>query len=119
MITDNCHIIVFKYNQILFILNVSFNKVVLISNQTNTFDAANDKNFENNLDNAIGFFHIKDFIKFNENNFKIESILRDVLFVAPQSPILNLLRRMRLSSIHMGLVVDEFGGVDGLSLIHI
>ena len=94
--------------------NQTYNEILsLIKNESHSRMPV----FENNLDNAIGFFHIKDFIKFNENNFQIESILRDVLFVAPQSPILNLLRRMRLSSIHMGLVVDEFGGVDGLVTI--
>ena len=73
--------------------------------------------FEQNLDNALGFFHIKDFITVNQSNFNISSILREVLYVAPQSPILDLLKRMRLSKIHMGLVVDEFGGVDGLVTI--
>ena len=73
--------------------------------------------FEQNLDNALGFFHIKDFIKVNKSDFEINSILREVLYVAPQSPILDLLKRMRSSRIHMGLVVDEFGGVDGLVTI--
>ena len=73
--------------------------------------------FEQNLDNALGFFHIKDFITFNENNFNLNNILREVLYVAPKSPILDLLKRMRLSKIHMGLIVDEFGGVDGLITI--
>ena len=73
--------------------------------------------FEQNLDNALGFFHIKDFITVNQSNFNISSILREVLYVAPQSPILDMLKRMRLSKIHMGLVVDEFGGVDGLVTI--
>ncbi len=73
--------------------------------------------FEQNLDNALGFFHIKDFIKVNEPDFDINSILREVLYVAPQSRILDLLKRMRSSRIHMGLVVDEFGGVDGLVTI--
>ena len=73
--------------------------------------------FEQNLDNALGFFHIKDFIKVNESHFEINSILREVLYVAPQSRILDLLKRMRSSRIHMGLVVDEFGGVDGLVTI--
>ena len=44
-------------------------------------------------------------------------MLREVLYVAPKSPILELLKRMRSSRIHMGLVVDEFGGVDGLITI--
>ena len=74
--------------------------------------------FEQNLDNILGFVHIKDVLKnVNEKNFNIKNILREVLYVAPKSPILDLLKRMRLSRIHMGLVVDEFGGVDGLVTI--
>ena len=66
----------------------------------------------------MGFLHIKDVIKnINNKNFIINDILRDVLYVAPKSPILGLLKRMRSSRIHMGLVVDEFGGVDGLVTI--
>ena len=74
--------------------------------------------YEQNLDNVLGFFHIKDLIKnFENKNFKLNEILREVLYVAPKSPILELLKRMRSSRIHMGLVVDEFGGVDGLITI--
>jgi len=74
--------------------------------------------YNDNLDNILGFFHIKDLIKNIDNKeFKLNNILRDVLFVAPKSPILELLKRMRSSRIHMGLVVDEFGGVDGLITI--
>ncbi len=73
--------------------------------------------YENNLDNIVGFFHVKDFIKINKNEFDLNLILRDVLYVAPKSPILELLKRMRLSRIHMALVVDGIGGVDGLVTI--
>ena len=73
--------------------------------------------YKNNLDNIIGFFHIKDFININKNSFDINLILRDVLYVAPKSPILDLLKRMRSSRIHMSLVVDGVGGVDGLVTI--
>ena len=73
--------------------------------------------YENNLDNIIGFFHVKDFIKINKNEFDLNLILRDVLYVAPKSPILELLKRMRLSRIHIALVVDGIGGVDGLVTI--
>ena len=74
--------------------------------------------FEHNLDNILGFVHIKDVLKnVNEKTFNIKNILREALYVAPKSPILDLLKRMRLSRIHMGLVVDEFGGVDGLVTI--
>ena len=74
--------------------------------------------YENNLDNTLGFFHIKDLINSISNkDFQIDTIIREVLYVAPKSPILDLLKRMRSSRIHMGLVVDEFGGVDGLVTI--
>lgn len=73
--------------------------------------------YENNLDNIIGFFHVKDFIKINKDEFNLSSILREVLYVAPKSPILELLKRMRLSRIHIALVVDGIGGVDGLVTI--
>ena len=73
--------------------------------------------YENNLDNIVGFFHVKDFIKINKNEFDLNLILRDVLYTAPKSPILELLKRMRFSRIHMALVVDGIGGVDGLVTI--
>ena len=74
--------------------------------------------YENNLDNVLGFCHIKDLINSNTNkNFTLQKVLRNILYVAPKSPILDLLKRMRSSRIHMGLVVDEFGGVDGLVTI--
>jgi len=73
--------------------------------------------YENNLDNVIGFFHVKDFIKITKNEFDLNLILRDVLYTAPKSPILELLKRMRLSRIHIALVVDGIGGVDGLVTI--
>ena len=74
--------------------------------------------YDNNLDNVLGFIHIKDLLKNKSDQiFDIANIIRDVLYVAPKSPILDLLKRMRSSRIHMGLVVDEFGGVDGLVTI--
>ena len=73
--------------------------------------------YEKNLDNIIGFFHVKDFITVNKNEFNLSSILREVLYVAPKSPILELLKRMRASRIHIALVVDGVGGVDGLVTI--
>ncbi len=73
--------------------------------------------YKTNIDNVIGFFHIKDFIKTPKNQFNISSIIREVLYVAPKSPILDLLKTMRSSRIHIGLVVDGVGGVDGLVTI--
>ena len=73
--------------------------------------------YKKNIDNVIGFFHIKDFIKSSQGSFQMNEIIRDVLYVAPKSPILDLLKTMRSSRIHIGLVVDGVGGVDGLVTI--
>ena len=101
-------------------------EIISIDNKQNykqIFDIIKDEShsrlpvYENNLDNTIGFFHVKDFIKINKNEFDLNLILRDVLYTAPKSPILELLKRMRLSRIHIALVVDGVGGVDGLVTI--
>jgi magnesium and cobalt transporter len=47
----------------------------------------------------------------------LAKVARKVLFVAPSMPVLDLLLQMRLSRVHMALVVDEFGGIDGLITI--
>ncbi len=73
--------------------------------------------YKKNIDNVIGFFHIKDFINSSQDTFQMNEIIRDVLYVAPKSPILDLLKTMRSSRIHIGLVVDGVGGVDGLVTI--
>jgi len=74
--------------------------------------------YDGNLDNVLGFLHVKDLLtSIPINNFELQDVIRDILYVAPKSPILDLLKRMRSSRIHMGLVVDEFGGVDGLITI--
>tara|TARA_B100000609_G_C17168649_1_gene410362 strand:+ start:147 stop:998 length:852 start_codon:yes stop_codon:yes gene_type:complete len=73
--------------------------------------------YNKNLDEIMGFFHIKDFLKNEAKNFNLKLIMRDNLFVAPKSPILDLLKTMRSSRIHIALVVDGVGGVDGLVTI--
>jgi magnesium and cobalt transporter len=49
--------------------------------------------------------------------FSLEAILRKPLMVAPQTPVLDLLLQMRQQRVHMALVVDEYGGIDGLVTI--
>lgn len=71
------------------------------------------------LDDAIGMVHIKDVLAWREeeNTFRLSKVLRPVLFVAPSMRVLELLLEMRVKRMHMALVVDEFGGVDGLVTI--
>jgi len=44
----------------------------------------------------------------------IQDIRRDVLFVPPSMPVVNLLVKMQSSRVHLALVIDEYGGTDGL-----
>ncbi len=75
--------------------------------------------YRGTLDDVVGLVHIKDVLPFTrrKQRFTIASIVRKVLFVAPSMRVLDLLLEMRQSRIHMALVVDEFGGIDGLITI--
>ncbi len=75
--------------------------------------------YRDTLDDALGMVHIKDVVAWRDTDkpFRISTILRRILFVAPSMPILELLLQMRVSRTHMALVVDEFGGTDGLITI--
>ena len=77
--------------------------------------------YRENLDNPIGMLHIKDLISvFSDNsieNITIEKFLREILFVPPSMSSKDLLVRMQTSRIHMALVIDEYGGTDGLVTI--
>jgi magnesium and cobalt transporter len=78
--------------------------------------------FEDTLDNTIGMVHLKDIaLKFGFNgkpkSFKIEKQVRPVLFVPPSMPLDVLLQKMQAERRHLALVVDEYGGVDGLATI--
>src|SRR5690606_25865217 len=70
-------------------------------------------------DDVIGMDHIKDVLACctGDRPFNLASIARQVLFAAPSMRVLDLLLQMRLIRIHMALVVDEFGGIDGLITI--
>ncbi|MDC0043067.1 CBS domain-containing protein [Paracoccaceae bacterium] len=78
--------------------------------------------YENTLDSPLGFIHFKDFIlKSNSNDkvsqFHVKNILRTVLFVPPSMSLGVLLAKMQAERTHMALVIDEYGGVDGLLTI--
>jgi CBS domain containing-hemolysin-like protein len=72
--------------------------------------------YRGTLDDIIGFIHIKDVITFwgGTKEFRLDDIVRRVLFVAPSMRVLDLMLEMRKTRIHLALVVDEYGGIDGL-----
>ena len=75
--------------------------------------------YRDTLDDVVGMVHIKDVLAWRsrDNLFQLAKILREVLFVAPSMEILQLLLEMRVKRSHMALVVDEYGGIDGLLTI--
>jgi CBS domain containing-hemolysin-like protein len=75
--------------------------------------------YRETLDDVVGFIHVKDVLSpvAERRETKLSPILRKVLFVAPSVPILDLLVQMRQARTHIAMVVDEFGGIDGLVTI--
>jgi magnesium and cobalt transporter len=76
--------------------------------------------YRETLDDVIGMVHMKDVLVHLARRgqpFELTQMLREVLFVAPSARLLDLLLEMRLKRVHMALVVDEFGGIDGLLTI--
>lgn len=75
--------------------------------------------YQSQLDDVLGMVHIKDIFAAvgRQAPFSLRAILRKPLLVVPSVPVLDLLLRMREARIHMALVVDEYGGIDGLITI--
>jgi len=85
--------------------------------------------YHETLDDPIGFVHLKDIALAHgvgahgvgaggeDKEFDLAGHIRRALFVPPSMHIATLLQRMQAARIHMALVIDEFGGVDGLVTI--
>lgn len=76
--------------------------------------------YQENLDQVIGTIHIKDILAClaqGKDDLNIKTLIRDVPFISPSLPVLDLLSQMKESRKHMVLVVDEFGGIDGMVTI--
>ena len=91
---------------------------------------------DRDLDEVKGMLHVKDLLLRNtldgglieqpqeaqagnnaQNNMQWHSYLRKILYVVPNLPVMDLLKEMRHKKIHMALVADEYGGIDGLVTI--
>lgn len=72
--------------------------------------------YQKTLDHVIGMVHIKDLLARMQSKkvFKLQSLLREVLFISPSMRTLDLLLQMRETGSKLAIVVDEYGGVDGL-----
>lgn len=85
--------------------------------------------YRNTTDDIVGMVHIKDLLTWwddalagdeggrAQEPFSLRKIIRPVLFVPPSMPVMDLFLKMQATRIHMAIVVDEFGGTDGLATI--
>ncbi|MCH4022671.1 MAG: hemolysin family protein [Acetobacter sp.] len=75
--------------------------------------------YRGQLDDILGMIHVKDLIAYvgTSEAFDLEKLLRQPLMIAPQLPVLDLLLQMRQRHVHLALVIDEYGGIDGLVTI--
>jgi len=75
--------------------------------------------YRETLDDVVGLVHMKDVLTYlaTQKPFSMDDVVRPVHVVAPSMRVLDLLLQMRQTRQHMALVVDEFGGIDGLVTI--
>ena len=74
--------------------------------------------YEENIDHIIGIINQKDFHNFIYNTDRsIKEIVRPVLFITPTMKIGSLLKKLQASKIHIAIILDEFGGTEGLVTI--
>jgi magnesium and cobalt transporter len=75
--------------------------------------------YREELDDVLGIIHIKDILDslVTEAEFDLGRLIRETIFVIPSMPVLDLLMQMRQTRMHMAMVVDEYGGIDGLVTI--
>ena len=78
--------------------------------------------YNETLDQPLGLVHLKDFaltygFGAPAAEFDLRGLLRPLLYAPPSMPIGVLLQKMQAAHIHMALVIDEYGGVDGLVTI--
>lgn len=87
---------------------------LIASNQVSRLPVYNES-----LDDIIGTIHLKDILgaMAEGKDFVIKDNITEIPIVSPAMPILDLLLTMRQSRRHMALVVDEYGGIDGLVTI--
>ena len=74
--------------------------------------------YEENIDNIIGTFHVKDLFEYIEkgdlNTFQLQKLIREPYFVLDSTRIDHVFQEMKKNKIHMAIVIDEYGGTEGI-----
>ena len=98
--------------------NISKNKLASIFRET-TFTRI--PVYSDTLDNPVGLVHFKDFALRHgfgaPKTFSLKKILRPLIYAPPSMRLDKLMQKMQNERIFMALVIDEYGGVDGMVTI--
>jgi CBS domain containing-hemolysin-like protein len=73
--------------------------------------------YEENIDNILGFIHVRDMFELDENERKtkkVRDLVRPIPFLPETKPVDDLLREMQQEGSHIAIVVDEYGNTAGL-----
>lgn len=70
--------------------------------------------YRETLDDISGYIHLRDLLDVKPRGFKVQDYLRKIDFISPSMRVLDLLLKMRSTGEKIAIVVDEYGGVDGL-----
>lgn len=75
--------------------------------------------YDDTLDNIVGFVHIKDLfvVMVNKTSFNLTKIMRKPIIAAASMRLIDLLAEMQRRRTHIAVVVDEYGGTDGIATI--
>ncbi|MEH7382154.1 hemolysin family protein [Bacillus sp. JJ1533] len=77
--------------------------------------------YDESIDQIVGILHSKELIKFvddcNDLSFNLKDLLRDPYFVLESKHTNELFKEMQKNNIHMAIVIDEYGGTDGIVTI--
>ena len=74
--------------------------------------------FEQNIDQIVGFVHVRDMFEVNEDERErrlVRELVRPALFVPETKPVNDLMRQMQQENTHLVIVVDEYGNTAGLA----
>lgn len=77
--------------------------------------------YDEKIDNIVGILHVKDLFQFIENgdreNFNLRELVREPYYVLESLKIDQLFRDMQKNNVHLAIVIDEYGGTDGIITI--
>ncbi len=76
--------------------------------------------YEESIDNIVGILYAKDIFEHLNANFdelKVKELIRDAYYIPETKKVSDLLNELRLKKVHMAIILDEYGGTNGLVTI--